>query len=287
MARLAGKAGIVAGGGHGIGAATARRLAAEGASVIVGDLDLAAADRVVAEIDKAGGTARAVAFDLAEAASIARLVDAAVAAFGGLDYLHANALYASPQDSDLLEIPLAEFDRTIAVNLKGYVLLTRSALPHLLARGGGAIIYMSSAASLVGGVQHAAYSIAKAGLNGVTRHVAARWGRDGVRANAIAPGLVLTGTVRRNVPAEFQALALQRSPSPRLGTPEDIAALVAHLVSDDGAWINGQVISADGGYTAVRASAESARLAAAPESDCLRTNSAHRRLIRTRGRGFP
>ena len=74
-----------------------------------------------------------------------------------------------------------------------------------------------------------------------------------MRANAIAPGLVLTETVRRNVPAEFHALALQRTPSPRLGTPEDIAALVAHLVSDDAAWINGQVISADGGYTAVRA----------------------------------
>ena len=253
MARLAGKAGIVAGGGNGIGAATARRLAAEGASVIVGDLDPQAAARVAADIGRSGGTARAVPFDLGDAASIARLVDAAAASFGGLDFLHANALYASPQDSDLLEIPLAEFDRTIAVNLKGYVLLTRAALPQLLARGGGAIVYMSSAASLVGGVQHAAYSIAKAGLNGVTRHVAARWGKEGVRANAIAPGLVLTETVKRNVPAEFQALALQRTPGPRLGTPEDIAALVAHLVSDDGAWINGQVISADGGYTSVRA----------------------------------
>lgn len=253
MARLAGKAGIVAGGGSGIGAATARRLAAEGASVIVGDLDLAAAERVAAEIDKEGGTARAVAFDLGEAASTGRLADAAIAAFGGLDFLHANAFYASPQDSDLLEIPLAEFDRTIAVNLKGYVLLTRAALPHLLARGGGAIVYMSSAASLIGGVQHAAYSIAKAGLNGVTRHVAARWGKQGVRANAIAPGLVMTDTVKRNVPEEFHALALQRTPSTRLGTPEDIAALMAHLVSDDGAWINGQVISADGGYTSVRA----------------------------------
>lgn len=253
MQRLSGKVGIVAGGGNGIGAATARRLAAEGAAVLVGDLDLAAAEGVVAEIDRAGGSARAASFDLGDAATIAGLVDAALDGFGGLDFLHANALYASPQDSDLLAIPLAEFDRTIAVNLKGYVLLTRASLPHLLARGGGAIVYMSSAASLVGGVQHAAYSIAKAGLNGVTRHVAARWGKQGVRANAIAPGLVLTDTVQRTVPAEFHALALQRTPSPRLGTPDDIAALVAHLVSDDAAWINGQVISADGGYTAVRA----------------------------------
>jgi NAD(P)-dependent dehydrogenase (short-subunit alcohol dehydrogenase family) len=253
MARLAGKVGIVAGGGNGIGAATARRLAAEGASVIVGDIDRAAAGRVVAEIDKAGGRARAASFDLGDAATIPGLIEAAIAAYGGLDFLQANALYASPQDSDLLEIPLAEFDRTIEVNLRGYVLLTRAALPHLLARGGGAIVYMSSAASLIGGVQHVAYSIAKAGLNGVTRHVSARWGKDGVRANAIAPGLILTDTVKRNVPEQFHALALQRTPSTRLGTPEDIAALVAHLVSDDGAWINGQVISADGGYTAVRA----------------------------------
>jgi NAD(P)-dependent dehydrogenase (short-subunit alcohol dehydrogenase family) len=248
---LSGKSLIVAGGGSGIGAATAIRLAEEGASVVIGDLDgrraVAVAERIVA----AGGSARGVGFDLRDEDSVARLVATAADTHGGLDGMHINAadLEAVVHDTDAADIPLEIFDRTLQVNLRGHLLCTRHALPLLQSRGGGSLVYTSSGAAFMGEPQRVAYAVSKNGLHALVRHVASRWGRSGIRANAVAPGLVITDTVRQTMtaPELEQVLAITRSP--RLGEPDDIAAAVAFLCSDDGAWINGQVLSVDGGVT--------------------------------------
>ena len=138
------------------------------------------------------------------------------------------------------------FDRTIAVNLRGHFLCTRLAIPHLSARGGGAIVYTASAAAYIGEPERPSYAIAKSGITALARHVASRWGKEGIRANAIAPGLIMTPAVAAGTMAGH---TLASVPSTRLGLPEDIAAAVAFLLSDDAAWINGQVLSVDGGGT--------------------------------------
>jgi NAD(P)-dependent dehydrogenase (short-subunit alcohol dehydrogenase family) len=241
---------VVAGGATGIGAATARRLAEEGVRVVVGDLDGAGAERTAAAI---GGEAVGVPFDIADEASVDALFTAAEARFGGVDVVHANAADLSQEtigrDGDLLELPLEVLDRTLAVNLRGHVLVTRRALPGLLERH-GAIVYTSSAAAYVGEPSRPSYAMAKNGLHGLVRHVSARWGQAGVRANAVAPGLVPTDAMlASDEGGQLQQYALALGRSPRLGRPDDIAAAVAFLCSDDAEWINGQVLSVDGGTT--------------------------------------
>jgi NAD(P)-dependent dehydrogenase (short-subunit alcohol dehydrogenase family) len=253
MRGLDGKVVVVAGGGSGIGAAAAGRLAEEGASVVVGDIVAPNAEAVAGAIRANGGTAVAAQFDISDDDSVAGLVAATVAEFGGLDLLHANAADLSAdvimRDSDAVAVELGVFDRTIAVNLRGHLLCTRHAVPEMLRRGGGAIVYTSSAAGHVGEPERPSYAVSKSGINALMRHVSSRWGREGIRANCVAPGLILTKAVRDNADPEFREFALGIGRSPRLGEPEDIAAAVAFLMSDDASWITGQVISVDGGAT--------------------------------------
>jgi NAD(P)-dependent dehydrogenase (short-subunit alcohol dehydrogenase family) len=251
MLTLTGKVFVVAGGGSGIGEATAARLARHGACVVVGDHRAAEADAVVARISSAGGEAAAQVFDIVDESSVRALVARAVERYGGLDGIHVNAadLEAVMQDSDAVDVPLEIYDRTQAVNLRGHLLCTRHAVPALIARGGGAIVYTSSGAAVMGEPSRVAYAMAKSGLHALLRHVASRWGKQGIRANAVAPGLVMTDAVRRAMSDEACAQVLAATRSPRLGTPEDIAAAVSFLLSDDGAWINGQVLAVDGGVT--------------------------------------
>jgi NAD(P)-dependent dehydrogenase (short-subunit alcohol dehydrogenase family) len=251
MHMLADKVFIVAGGGSGIGEATAVRLARHGARVVVGDLRDGPAHEVAARIVGSGGDATAQVFDIVDEASVRALVSRAVDRYGGLDGIHINAadLDAVMHDSDAVDVPLAIYDRTLEVNLRGHLLCTRHAVPALLARGGGAIVYTSSGAAFMGEASRVAYAMAKSGLHALLRHVASRWGKQGIRANAVAPGLVMTDAVRRAMSEEACAQVLAITRSPRLGEPEDIAAAVAFLLSDDASWINGQVLSVDGGVT--------------------------------------
>jgi NAD(P)-dependent dehydrogenase (short-subunit alcohol dehydrogenase family) len=218
--------------------------------VVVGDVDPDAAAAVVEQINASGGRAIAVTVDISDEAAVAGLIDAAVDAYGGLDLLHCNAAALDPAviglDTDVERIDLAVFDRTLAVNLRGHVLCTRLAIPRLVTRGGGAIVYTSSAAAYIGEPERPAYALAKSGLTALTRHVASRWGKQSIRANAVAPGLILTPAVRAGSMADH---AIARVPHTRLGEPADIAAAVAFLLSDDAEWINGQVLSVDGGAT--------------------------------------
>ncbi len=248
MRRLENKVIAVVGAGSGIGAVTAQRLAAEGAAVVVADINTASARSVAAGIVADGGQATAVHCDIADDASVAAMVRAAVTAYGGLDGLHVNAadMRAILSDGDALEVSLDIFDRSLAVNLRGHLLCTRHALPELLKRG-GAIVYTSSGAADMGEPTRVSYAVSKAGLQALMRHVASRWGKQAIRANAIAPGLVLTEQLRDHFPENLRQATLAITRSTRLGTSEDIAAMVAMLMSDDGAWINGQVIGVDGG----------------------------------------
>ena len=253
MRGLQDKVAVVAGGAGGIGTATSLRLGEEGARVVVGDLNEAAAKDVADRITKAGGTAIAVPFDISDEDSVRALVGAAVDTFGGVDVCHANAADLSVPvimgDTDALSIDLAIWDRTMQVNLRGFLLCTRHAIPSMLERGGGAIVYTSSAASFVGEPARPAYAAAKSGVNALMRHVASKYGKQHVRANAIAPGLVVSDEMSEVIPEDLQKRTLRGTRSWRLGHPRDIAAMVAFLLSDDGEWINGQVISVDGGVT--------------------------------------
>lgn len=249
--RLKGKATIVIGGGSGIGAECARRLAAEGASVCVADLNVESAERIARWITDNGGQAFALPIDIADEDSVNEAVKAAVERLGGLDGAHVNAadLRVIYEDSDVLAEELRVFDRTIAVNLRGHVLCTRAVLPHLLARDGGAIVYTSSGASISGDQARPAYASSKAGLEALMRHVASRWGREGITANCVAPGLVITPEVEASghLPQEYLDTNLARIPNRRLGKVQDLAAMVALLLSEEGRWISGQVFHINGG----------------------------------------
>jgi NAD(P)-dependent dehydrogenase (short-subunit alcohol dehydrogenase family) len=252
---LVDKVAVVAGGGSGIGAASAVRLAEEGVQVVVGDLIAENAEAVAAEIRTNGGRAVSAHFDISVDESVAALCATAVDEFGGLDLMHANAAdmteAAILSDTDAVDVDLAVFDRTIAVNLRGHLLCTRHAIPLMLERGGGAIVYTSSAVSISGEPQRPSYGMSKSAINGLMRHVSSRWGREGIRANCVAPGMVLSQTLLEHSDEAFREFALSLGRLNRLGEPEDIAAAVAFLLSDDAAWITAQVISVDGG-TAVR-----------------------------------
>jgi NAD(P)-dependent dehydrogenase (short-subunit alcohol dehydrogenase family) len=247
---LTGRVAVVVGGATGIGAATATRLGEEGCRVVIGDVATDAAAQTAARIVAAGGTATHVAFDLADPSSVAKLIRSAAMSFDGVELLFNVGADMSTirADTDVVDIEFDVWDRVMAVNLRGYVAAMKYAIPEMLRRGGGAIVNMSSAAAFQGEPARPAYATAKAGIGALTRHVASRWGKDGIRCNAVAPGFTGTEAIR-SVPQwpELEAGALKRIRGPRVGDPGDIAALVAFLLSEEGAWINGQVVNIDGG----------------------------------------
>jgi NAD(P)-dependent dehydrogenase (short-subunit alcohol dehydrogenase family) len=242
---------IVTGAGGGIGAATSARLAAEGAMVIVTDLSLAAAESAAHDIVGAGGRAQARALDISDAQMVATVIDAVAAEHGRIDGLHNNAADLSAatlgRDADLLEVPPEVWQRTMDVSLTGTMLCCRHVVAHMLAAGGGSIVNTSSDAAFLGEPRLVSYSVAKAGMLALTRHIASRWGKQRIRANSITPGLVLTDAASAAMGQDWIEHQLSITRSDRLGKPEDIAAMVALLMSDDGEWINGQTYAVNGG----------------------------------------
>lgn len=251
MRGLADKVAVVAGGGSGIGAATALRLAEEGASVVVGDLNPDGARVTAAGIVEGGGRAIPVEFDIADEASCAELIAAGAREYGGIDGLFNVAADVSEanlgRDTDVVDVPLDVWHRSLAVNLTGTFFMCRHGIPALLERGGGAIVNTISGLVLNGDPKRVSYGASKAGLLALTRHIASRWGREGIRCNVVAPGFVTTDNSESRIPPEEQARLAEMVRSPRFGRAEDIAATVAFLLSDDGEWINGQLHVVNGG----------------------------------------
>jgi NAD(P)-dependent dehydrogenase (short-subunit alcohol dehydrogenase family) len=248
---LAGKVILVAGAG-GIGSGLARRYAAEGARVVLGDLNLDAAREVVGEVQREKGDATAVHLDGADEKSVSVAIEACRNTYGGLDGLHANFAYLGDNSPELgiLELPLEVFDETQRVNARGFYLCTKAVLPLMIERGGGSIVYTSSAAANASSPAQVAYAMSKAAGHALMRHVATRFGPQGVRANTIAPALTLHPRIEALVPREMMEWARAAAKiKSRVGRPEDIAAMGALLLSDDGSYITGQVISIDGGTT--------------------------------------
>lgn len=247
MRGISGKVGIIAGGGRGIGAATARRLAEEGAHVVIGDLMGDWAREVADDIVAKGGKAVGVDLDGTDAVSQAAIVETAIREFGGLDFYHSNLAGGTEGDIDALNCPVEVLEKSFAINSKSHFLATQAALPKIIERGGGAMIYTSSGAASGGAPWQVAYPMAKNAIHALARHVASKWGKKGVRANVICPGLVLTEAVKQHLTDEYVERGLKAIPHTRLGQPEDIAAAVTFLASDDGAWVNGQVWHVNGG----------------------------------------
>ncbi|MFF9318504.1 SDR family NAD(P)-dependent oxidoreductase [Streptomyces sp. NPDC014735] len=239
---------LITGAGQGIGAATARRLASEGARVLVTDLDGDRAERTAAAIRTTGATAEALPCDVADRAAVEAAVAHAVAAFGSLDVLVNNA-YACTADTPLFEdAPDESWQRDLDITLTGPYRCARAALPHLVASGRGAIVNIGS----VNGEQdfgNHGYSAAKAGLASLTRTLAGHAGPRGVRVNLVAPGTVRTDAWAGKDAELARAGGLY--PLGRVGEPEDIASAVAFLASRDAAWITGTTLRVDGGLTAV------------------------------------
>ncbi|MEW4467411.1 SDR family oxidoreductase [Parasphingorhabdus sp. JC815] len=247
MRGLQNKVGIVAGGGRGIGAATARRLAEEGAHVVIGDIVEDWAKEVAQSIASTGGSAVGVHLDGTSPDSQQAIVAKAVEQFGTLNFFHSNLAGGTEGDVNALECPLDVFDKSVSINAKSHLIATQAALPVMLENGGGAMIYTSSGAASGGSTWQVAYPMTKNAIHALSRHVAAKWGKKGIRANVICPGLVLTEAVEQHMTKEQVETGLKAVPHVRLGHPDDIAAVVALLASDDGAWINGQVYHVNGG----------------------------------------
>ncbi|MEU9358594.1 SDR family NAD(P)-dependent oxidoreductase [Streptomyces sp. NPDC048301] len=246
--RFDGYAALLTGAGQGIGAATARRLASEGAAVLVTDLDADRAARTAAAIREAGGTAESLACDVGSREAVEAAVAHAVIAFGRLDVLVNNA-YTNHDDAALFEDEDDDsWAHTLDITLSGPYRCSRAALPHLVDSGRGAIVNIGS----VNGEQDFgghAYSAAKSGLASLTRTLAGHAGPRGVRVNLVAPGTIRTEAWAGRDEALKRASGLY--PLGRIGEPEDIASAVAFLASSDAAWITGTTLRVDGGLLGV------------------------------------
>src|SRR5690606_15427048 len=197
MSRLANKVAVVAGGATGIGAACAIRYAAEGAKVVIGDFNIDTARELAESI---GPNAIAVRYDAADADSIKALIDSAVETFGTLNVLHNNVAITSlaiqSQDTTVVDIPLEIWNATLNINVTSFLLGSKYAIPHMIAAGGGSIINTSSDSGRVGDVVRTAYGASKAAVISLTQHIAVQYGLQGVRCNAITPGVILTGAMK-------------------------------------------------------------------------------------------
>lgn len=248
MRGLKGKVAIVTGGASGIGAAACRRFVEEGTRVAVGDID---GDRAEALARELGADAIAVRFDAGDVASVENLVRKAVDKFGRLDFLYNNAALMANEiirrDTNPVDIEFELWDRVQRVNVRGYLAGCKYAIPHMLKAGGGSIVMTSSGSGLLGDIANIAYGCSKAAVMSMARYVATQFGKQGIRCNAINPGLTRTEGGKKNVYGPMVDIMARNTLTPYLGEAPDIAATAVFLCSEDARFITGQSIGIDGG----------------------------------------
>lgn len=239
-----GKTLIVTGAGGGIGEGYARAAAARGMQVVIAEVNEEGGRRVASSIEEGGGKALFVRTDVASESSARDCVAAAVAAFGGVDYLINNAaIFADMRLDGYLTVELDYLEHFMRVNAHGCLIMTRAVVEEMTARGGGAIVNQSSTAAWM---STGPYGVAKLTMNGITQSLAHELGPRNIRINAIAPGPTDTGALQK-VAGEYAAQMIQHMPIKRLGQPQDLAEAALFLLSDEASWITGHVLNVDGG----------------------------------------
>jgi len=243
--RLDGRCAVVTGAARGIGLAIAHRLVEEGAAVGLLDVDAAGAERAATDLRGQGAHAVGVAGNVRDTASVADAIETAARALGAIDVLVNNA--GVVRDRPLTEMTDDDWDTVLEIGLRGYFVCARAAAPHLRESRAGRIINISSRAHL-GNPGQANYSAAKAGVLGLTRSLSLELGRHGITVNAVAPGMIDTDLVRAHPRSDaITARAVKTTPLGRIGTPAEVASVVAFLASNDAAYVSGEVIHVTGG----------------------------------------
>jgi len=245
--RFVGRTAIVTGSASGIGRQTAAQFAAEGAHVVVADIDADGASGTVAQIEEAGGVARVSITDVADPSAVEEVVERTVADWGRIDILHNNAYWA-PLYTSVPDTTIEQWDRTIAVTLTGVFLGCKYAIPHMIEAGGGVIVNTASTAAIVASPTFGAYSAAKSGVLGLTRSIAYDFGPKNIRCNAVLPGLIRTAATAPVLSNEERSEWLRsKIVVGRIGEPSDIAHAVLYLASDESSFMTGQTLVIDGG----------------------------------------
>lgn len=244
MARFTGRTAIVTGAAQGIGEAYARALAAEGANVVVADIDAELGEQVAKQIVADGGVASFTSVDVSDPASAEALAASTVETYGGIDHVVNNAaIYGGMKLDLLLTVPWDYYKKFMSVNLDGALNVTRAVWPHMTKNGGSIVNQSSTAAWLYSGF----YGLAKVGINGLTQQLAVELGGSNIRINAIAPGPIDTEATRTTTPANMVADMVKQLPLKRMGTPDDLVGMCLFLLSDEAAWVTGQIFNVDGG----------------------------------------
>ena len=248
MGRVENKVALITGGASGIGLSSAQILAKEGAKVVLADFNEEGAKLAAAEICEQGGDAIGVFLDAGNAESIQQAVEKTVEHYGKLNILFNNVGLTNLQkDLDVVNIDLDEWDRLMNVNLKSVLLGSRYAIPHMIEAGGGSIVNTASMAAFVSDPIRAAYGASKAGVAHLTKYIATQYGKDKIRCNAVAPGLILTPAAEKNLSQELQDVFMKYNALPYHGEADDIGNTVLFLASDESKFITGQTIKVEGG----------------------------------------
>ncbi|MGF6183383.1 NAD(P)-dependent dehydrogenase (short-subunit alcohol dehydrogenase family) [Massilia sp. UYP32] len=250
--KLEGRVAILTGAGNGLGAEAARVLAGHGAQVAIVDIDGDAARRVAAQIEDQGGQALAVPCDVSLEAEVRNMVETVVGRFGRVDILHNNAAVLSVEqrqrDRDVINMDVEAWDRAMAVNLRGAMLCSKYAIREMLKNGKGSVIFVTSGLGVQGDLSLSAYAASKAALIMLSRSVAAQYGKQGIRSNALQIGLAPAENAHSSMPAPLLDILRDNHLTPELGTPRQIADVVAFLASDESAFVTGTTLVADGGF---------------------------------------
>jgi NAD(P)-dependent dehydrogenase (short-subunit alcohol dehydrogenase family) len=250
--RFSGKVALVTGGASGIGQACAQLFAREGASVIVSDVALEGGQHTVRLIEEDGGEASFVEADVSKAAQVEALVGRTVETYGHLDYAFNNAGIEGRMATNTADYPEEDWDRVIAINLKGVWLCMKHEILQMLSQGAGSIVNNSSVEGLVGLQGTSAYAASKHGVVGLTKTAALEYAQSGIRVNAVCPGLIRTPMVKRysRGDAEIEAQFAAVEPVGRMGTPEEVAEAVVWLCSEAASFVTGHAMAVDGGFLA-------------------------------------